>query len=177
MFQTDPGFNLPYKQNISLPYKLARTLQTLLGSQYKHYALKNETLISSCIACLPTLKQLEWIFCSLVFIGGMLQISYYKAFNNSVQWQIVPSRKQVPQVTMNTLISLPFHNDDLIDQAWKHNQRGTWLRFPAIMNSIVGLGRLLSSSFIPSSIQQVFNSTSIFAKSCASVQQGDGFLT
>lgn len=167
MFQTDPGFNLPYKQNISLPYKLARTLQTLLGSQYKHYALKNETLISSCIACLPTLKQLEWIFCNLVFIGGMLQISYYKAFNNSVQWQIVPSRKQVPQVTMN--------NDDPIDQAWKHNQRGTWLRFPAIMNSIVGLGRLLSSSFIPSSIQQVFNSTSIFAKSCTSVQQGMAF--
>lgn len=71
--------------------------------------------------------------------------------------------------------NLPFHNDDPIDQAWKHNQRGTWLRFPAIMNSIVGLGRLLSSSFIPSSIQQVFNSTSIFAKSCTSVQQGMAF--
>lgn len=68
LFQTDPGFNLPYKQNISLPYKLARTLQTLLGSQYKHYALKNETLISSCIACLPTLKRQEWIFCGLVLL-------------------------------------------------------------------------------------------------------------
>lgn len=128
--------------------------------------------------CMPThTKTARMNFLQLGIIGGMLQISCYKAFNNSVQWQIVPSRKQVPQVTMNTLISLPFHNDDLIDQAWKHNQRGTWLRFPAIMNSIVGLGRLLSSSFIPSSIQQVFNSTSIFAKSCAPVQQGDGFLT
>lgn len=126
--------------------------------------------------CMPTnTKTARMNFLRLGIIGGMLQISYYKAFNNSVQWQIVPSRKQVPQVTMNTLISLPFHNDDLIDQAWKHNQRGTWLRFPAIMNSIVGLGRLLSSSFIPSSIQQVFNSTSIFAKSCTSVQQGMAF--
>lgn len=128
--------------------------------------------------CMPThTKTARMNFLQLGIIGGMLQISCYKAFNNSFQWQIVPSRKQVPQVTMNTLISLPFNNDDLIDQAWKHNQRGTWLRFPAIMNSIVGLGRLLSSSFIPSSIQQVFNSTSIFAKSCAPVQQGDGFLT
>lgn len=126
--------------------------------------------------CMPThTKTARMNFLRLGIIGGMLQISYYKAFNNSVQWQIVPSRKQVPQVTMNTLISLPFNNDDPIDQAWKHNQRGTWLRFPAIMNSIVGLGRLLSSSFIPSSIQQVFNSTSIFAKSCTSVQQGMAF--
>lgn len=126
--------------------------------------------------CMPTHTKIARMnFLQLGIIGGMLQISCYKTFNNSVQWQIVPSRKQVPQVTMNTLISLPFHNDDLIDQAWKHNQRGTWLRFPAIMNSIVGLGRLLSSSFIPSSIQQVFNSTSIFAKSCTSVQQGMAF--